>query len=237
MRKAFVPILALLLASSLFAAETEQAPVMSHGKNFAVFSSDTAVASWAAREAEQQREGILSDFHWTQQWDKPVVLHVERGPAWGKENTLVFADEEDARRKLRDAALNRILRRPPFWLQCGMNRYVSGRDDFFQAPMRRLRSSSAWLDLHTVLECKGAITPPQWQDIFEREAASLVMFLKKRHPLLLADAARGEVNAPAILALEKDWLRWIDATTVMSPKTGGKELIEAMRPRSAGNNR
>ncbi len=210
--------------------------IVSYDRNFIVVSLDPAWASWTAHQAEQIRTNILKELGWKQTWKSPLLLRVVVDPRGKKTDPkwLVFENQADAREKIRRAILRAVFNGPPYWLQCGLERYFSGRKDFHPDALRQVRSSRPWLELKTLLRVQHAFADAQWQDVFEREAACLVLFFKKKHPQVLLDWCRRKGRAQAVENLNKEWAQWVVRAPRLMPldstaQKNAAELSTALR--------
>ena len=212
-------VLAFLWVQSLFAASPEISPyrITSYAGNFVVISSDLAAASWSAREAERARERVLKEFQWKQRWKLPVVLRIEFALPKESSNAsaTVFQDQSDGRKKILNVVLREIFPAPPYWLQCGLERFFSGRGGFSPDDLKEVQAAGMWLDLSMLLKRQSPLTDAGWRQIYERETAGLIAFLQRKHPAMLLAFRRGRGNTQAMLVLEDDWLQWIQSVSTV----------------------
>ena len=185
--------------------EDEILPVQikSYEKNFVVISSDSAAASWVAAEAEKIRRQILNEFQWKQKWGKPLVLRLGQ------------IEESRTRADLRRLIARKIFHHLPFWLQEGLERYFSGRRDFHPDRLKEVQTGGRWLNLPALLKQDHPFPETVWQDVFQKEAACLVFFLKVCHPDILTAYRKGKGDFRALMGLEEEWLRWIVQSNVL----------------------
>ncbi len=232
-RIASVALVLLLWSSAQAFSKTDVAsgprPITSYAGNFLVMSSDPAAASWAAREAEQMRERVLDEFQWKQKWSFPLLLRVEFLPA-SDPGAMIFLDEADGRKKILAAIVARVCREPAQWLRSGLLRYFSMDQDFHPDRLRTVKSSGKWLSLRTLVERKTAFTDLAWQDVYERESACLILFLKKKHAPWLSAFRAGKGNTKTLAAIEQQWLDWMEAAPRLMPMSSTDRLsLPALR--------
>ena len=208
-----------LIGFFLIAGMTPNAPlsrVLSYGRNFAVFSSDPAVASWTAREAERIRERILTAFHWRQPWRRPLVIDADFSGS-PPTPTILPASESDTRKKLVTLIARRIFHDPPFWLQRGLERYFSDTPGVHPDQLRDVRASGKWLDLCSLIARPKPFEDKKWQGVYDVESACLVGFLMKEHPDILLVLQKGKSDPQGFRFLEMEWLQWLETSPSLIP--------------------